>query len=287
MAVHYWLLECEPRFRDRLRALELATARLFLARAPARLAEIRIPVVVHVVYRAKEENVSDSQVRSQIAALDRDFAARNPDRSRIPAVWKGLAADSGIRFALATTDPRGAPSTGITRTKTTRRSFPDDDSVKFASSGGASAWPRSRYLNVWVCNLEDYLGYAQFPGGPAKTDGVVISNGAFGTRGTADPPFHRGRTAVHEVGHWLNLRHIWGDTEDCSGGDLVSDTPNQAGPNFGKPKFPQVSCGNAPNGDLFVDYMDYVDDDAMVLFTPQQVARMRATLEGPRRSIGR
>jgi hypothetical protein len=129
------------------------------------------------------------------------------------------------------------------------------------------------------------LGYAQFPGGPKATDGVVILNTAFGTEGTATAPFNLGRTVTHEVGHWLNLRHIWGDTLDCSGGDRVADTPNCAGPNFGQPKFPTVSCGNAPHGDMFMNYMDYVDDAAMFMFTAGQVSRMSACLAGPRKSL--
>jgi hypothetical protein len=129
------------------------------------------------------------------------------------------------------------------------------------------------------------LGYAQFPGGPKSTDGVVINYRAFGTMGTAQSPFNKGRTATHEVGHYLNLRHIWGDTEDCTGSDFAADTPNCAGPNFEKPTFPKVSCNNGPSGDMFMNYMDYVDDSAMFMFTPQQVARMRTTLDGPRSSL--
>src|SRR5439155_11449829 len=164
----------------------------------------------------------------------------------------------------------------------------DDDAVKSKAKGGASPWPTDRYLNLWVCTLADgLLGYAQFPGGPPKTDGVVILNTAFGTTGTAAKPFDKGRTATHEVGHWLNLRHIWGDTEDCSGSDGVGDTPNAAGPNYGKPKFPHVTCGNGPSGDMFMNYMDYVDDVAMFLFTTQQVARMHAALAGPRNSVAK
>jgi hypothetical protein len=137
-----------------------------------------------------------------------------------------------------------------------------------------------------VCALGGgLLGYAQFPGGPKSTDGVVINYRAFGTMGTAQSPFNKGRTATHEVGHYFNLRHIWGDTEDCSGSDFVADTPNCAGPNFGKPAFPKVSCNNGPSGDMFMNYMDYVDDAAMFMFTPQQVARMRTALDGPRRSL--
>ena len=131
------------------------------------------------------------------------------------------------------------------------------------------------------------LGYAQFPGGPAATDGVVILHSGFGTSGTAAAPFNLGRTATHEIGHWLNLRHIWGDDgTGCSGSDFVADTPNQGGPNYGTPTFPKVSCGNAPNGDMFMNYMDYVDDAAMVMFTAGQVTRMQASLDGLRSSIG-
>jgi hypothetical protein len=143
-----------------------------------------------------------------------------------------------------------------------------------------------KYLNIWVCTLSDsLLGYAQFPGGPGNTDGVVILNTAFGTTGSAAAPFNLGRSATHEIGHFLNLRHIWGDTPDCSGGDFVDDTPNAETPNFGKPKFPHVTCNNGPNGDMFMNYMDYSDDDAMFMFSPGQVSRMHTTLDGPRKSL--
>jgi hypothetical protein len=205
----------------------------------------------------------------------------------VPAVWRGLATDARLQFVLATKDPSGKPTSGITRTKTTRTSFGTGDTVKSKSSGGIDAWQTSKYLNIWVCTLSGgLLGYAQFPGGPPKTDGVVILNSAFGTKGTAKAPFNLGRTATHEIGHWLNLRHIWGDTEDCSGTDFVADTPNAAGPNYGKPAFPHVSCGNGPNGDMFMNYMDYVDDAAMFMFTTQQIVRVQAALDGPRSEIG-
>jgi hypothetical protein len=137
-----------------------------------------------------------------------------------------------------------------------------------------------------VCTLSGgLLGYAQFPGGPAATDGVVVRNTAFGTTGTAAPPFNGGRTATHEVGHYLNLRHIWGDTPDCSGSDFVDDTPNAEDANEGKPTFPRISCDNGPNGDMFMNYMDYTDDDSMFMFTPGQVARMHVTLNGVRSAL--
>src|SRR5262249_32581521 len=130
---------------------------------------------------------------------------------------------------------------------------------------------------------------SQFPGGPAATDGVVILYSAFGTTGTATAPYNKGRTATHEVGHWLNLNHIWGDDQNdadkCAGTDHVDDTPNQAVMNFGAPTFPHVSCKNGPNGDMFMNYMDYTDDAAMFMFTPGQSLRMDATLSGPRARI--
>jgi hypothetical protein len=288
MEVHHKLLELYPEYRIALGNLEMATRARIAARTPAPAEEVTIPVVVHVVYRTRTENISDAQVQSEIIALNKDYSAANPDRSNTPSVWTSLISDSKIRFALAKKDPHGNPASGITRTKTKVSSFPQDDSVKSSRQGGADPWPSDSYLNLWVCALGGgLLGYAQFPGGPAPTDGVVILNSAFGSTGTAAAPYNLGRSATHEIGHWLNLRHIWGDTEDCTGTDFVDDTPNAQHPNYGKPSFPHVSCNNAPNGDMFVNYMDYVDDAAMVMFTNGQIARMYATLAGPRASIVR
>jgi hypothetical protein len=291
MAVHHRLLELDPNFRMRQAQLENATAMrmsLGVRALRAAAAPITIPVVVHVVYKTAAENISVAQIKSQINVLNKDYRAKNADKSKVPPVWKGLVSDVSTQFALASKDPKGKPTTGITRTKTTQTSFDTDDSVKFSATGGVNAWPTDKYLNIWVCTLANgILGYAQFPGGPKKTDGVVILNTAFGTSGTASPPFNLGRTATHEVGHWLNLRHIWADTEDCSGTDFVADTPNAAGPNYGKPKFPHVTCNNGPSGDMFVNYMDYVDDGAMFMFTTQQAVRMQAALSGPRKKLGK
>ena len=283
MQAHFRLLEEDPNFRSRQAVLERSVARRMASGAAAKATTTNIPVVVHVVFNTAAQNISDAQIKSQIAVLNRDFSAKNPDKSKVPTPFKGLVASARIKFTLATKDPKGKPTNGITRTKTTRTEFGSNDSVKFSATGGQDAWPRDKYLNIWVCKLGGgLLGYAQFPGGPAKTDGVVVLHSAFGTTGTLVPSFNLGRTTTHEIGHWLNLRHIWGDTEDCSGSDLVADTPNAAGPNFGTPTFPHVSCSNGPNGDMFMNYMDYVDDKAMFMFTSQQVARMAATLENER-----
>jgi len=287
MEVHHRLLEQFPEYRAALGRIELATSAHIAAAAVEAPQLVTIPVVVHVVFNTNDENISDQQVQSEIDSLNKDYSATNPDRSKVPPVWSALAVDSMIRFALAKTDPNGQPTNGITRTRTTATSFTQqDNAVKSTANGGKDGWPSDKYLNIWVCSLGNgLLGYAQFPGGPATTDGVVILNRAFGTVGTAAPPFNGGRSATHEIGHWLNLRHIWGDTENCSGTDFVDDTPNAQQPNFGKPAFPHESCTNGPDGDMFMNYMDYVDDDSMVMFTAGQVARMQATLAGPRATI--
>ena len=288
--VHERLCEIYPEFREKQNKIEQGIRRSIERGEAQRIMRqlITIPVVVHVVYKTAAENISDGQVKSQIDALNRDYAQKNTDQSTIPDAWKGLAGNPNIQFALAKKDPSGKVTKGITRTQTTRDSFGTGDTVKTRAGGGHPPWAANRYLNLWSCTLGGgLLGYAQFPGGPAKTDGVVILNTAFGTTGTATAPFNLGRTATHEVGHWLNLHHIWGDRNDCGGTDFVTDTPNAQLPNYGKPTFPHISCNNGPNGDMFMNYMDYVDDAAMVMFSAGQVARMNATLGGPRKKIGR
>jgi hypothetical protein len=287
---HRRLLNEDPSYVAARSALEsLAWTYRRGARSPARSGPTRISVVVHVVWNTATQNISDAQIQSQIDVLNQDFRMTNADIGQVPTVWQSVAADAQVEFVLATTDPQGNPTSGITRTPTPRSSFPlPGNPIKFAAMGGADAWPADQYLNIWVGQLGGgLLGYAQFPGGPAATDGVVILHSGFGTTGTAAAPFDRGRTATHEIGHWLNLFHIWGDDgTGCNGTDEVDDTPNQAGPNFGSPTFPRVTCQNDPNGDMFMNYMDYTDDAAMFMFTAGQVLRMRAALDGPRSSIG-
>jgi len=290
MEAHMRLLESVPDMRKQRAKIHAETSRMLQAGTASKRVKkgsVTIPVVVHVVYHTAAENISDAQITSQIDALNRDYSASNVDKTNAPGVWAGLIQDTQIRFALATKDQKGKPTNGITRTKTKATSFSTHDKMKHASMGGADAWPSSKYLNLWVCTLGGgLLGYAQFPGGSADTDGVVILNIAFGTTGTAKAPYNLGRTAVHEVGHWLNLNHIWGDTSDCSGTDHVADTPNAQFPNYGAPSFPHITCSNGPSGDMFMNYMDYVDDRVMVMFTHGQVARMQAALAGPRNTIG-
>ena len=273
------LMAADPIFKANQASIEEFTTR-FVSLNPSlqTRAVVTIPVVVHVVYKTAAENVSDAQIQSQIAILNADFRKLNADVTKVPAAFQSLVADSEVEFCLAKTSPTGAATTGINRVATTKRSFSTNNGVKTASGGGVAPWNTTQYLNLWVCTLSNnVLGYAQFPGGSAATDGVVILNKAFGSTGTAAAPFNKGRTATHEVGHWLNLRHIWGDDSGaCTGSDLVSDTPNQAAQNYGCPAPTKASCSNG--GDMHMNYMDYTDDACMYMFSAGQKARMQATL---------
>ena len=276
MAAHMMLLEMHPSFRAAQMRLEGATSRRRDAGAAKLAKVVVIKTVVNVVYKTPEQNISAAQIKSQISVLNKDFRATNSDKSQTPLPFKGLVSDARISFKLVK----------VTRTKTSVNGFSFDDKVKKASTGGIAPYQPKTHMNLWVCALTGgLLGYAQFPGGPVNTDGVVCNYLAFGTNGTAQAPFNKGRTATHEVGHYLNLRHIWGDTPDCSGSDMVADTPNCAGPNFGTPAWPVVTCNNGPNGDMFMNYMDYTDDAAMFMFTAQQVLRMRTTLDTVRAGL--
>lgn len=223
------------------------------------LGVVNIPVYVHVVYSNSNENISDAQINSQISVLNQDFRKTNNDANGIPAEFSGRAADSEINFSLA----------GVFRNSNSRTSWGTTSAVK-------TTYPPvtpSTHLNIWVCNIGGgILGYAQFPGGSLATDGVVISPQYFGTTGFVAAPFDKGRTATHEVGHYLNLRHIWGDGR-CRQDDFVSDTPSSDAPNYGCPSYPTVKC---KSNDMTMNYMDYTNDACMFMFSEGQKARMRA-----------
>jgi len=238
---------------------------------------ITIPVVVHVLYRTTTQNISDSQIFSQINSLNKDFSGTNSDTILIPNDFKSLKANCEIQFCLAKTDPNGKPTTGITRKQTKITSFTTNNRVKQTSLGGVNPWNTSQYLNIWVCVLANSIvGYSQMPGGDPATDGVVIDYRYFGTMGTATAPYNKGRVTTHEIGHWLNLKHIWGDA--TCGDDLVSDTPIHNGPNYYCQIQPHYSqCGSKPR-EMTMNYMDYSDDACMFMFTNGQKQRMRAVL---------
>jgi len=278
MQHHEHLIQQDPNYLNNLEKIEQFTQHAISSGAVnAQKAVINIPVVVHIVYKTTAENISDAQIQSQITILNQDFRKLNADASKIPSAFTGVAADCEINFCLASYTPTGAATTGIVRKQTTVSSFVDDDKVKYTAQGGSDAWDTKKYLNLWVCNLGGgLLGYAQFPGGPAATDGVVMGHTCFGNTGTAQAPYNKGRTATHEIGHWLNLRHIWGDA-NC-GSDLVSDTPTQQTSNYGCPTHPYNvgGCSGNTTGEMFMNYMDYVDDACMYMFSAGQKSRMQA-----------
>ena len=270
--VHERHLKENPDYARRQAAIESATQRYLQSGASQRVSggQIIIPCIVHVVYKNSTENISDAQVQSQIDRLNLDYGANNSDYNDVPSAFQGLrSGDTDIRFELIETK----------RYSDSRSSWGTNDAIK-------SAYPPiepDRILNMWVGEIGGgILGYAQFPGGSSATDGVVMSPQYFGDASASggssfylSAPFNLGRTATHEVGHWLNLRHIWGDG-GCGASDFVDDTPDDDGPNYGTPSYPQTSCGTS---DMFMNYMDYVDDAAMFMFSAGQDARMQATFQ--------
>ncbi|MEM7657706.1 MAG: zinc metalloprotease, partial [Bacteroidota bacterium] len=203
-----------------------------------------LPVVVHVVFSNEIENISDEQIYSQIEVLNQDYRRQNPDQSLTSRDFRNLAVDTGIEFCMATVDPDGNPTNGIDRISLGGSPF-DENKIN-QTVKPTTIWDPSRYFNIWVLNIADgILGFAQFPissglsGIPNlptsnRTDGVVINYLTFGTKGTVSPPFDRGRTATHEIGHWLGLRHVWGDGA-CGVDDFCDDTPMTGEANFACP----------------------------------------------------
>ncbi|HXH19741.1 MAG TPA: M43 family zinc metalloprotease [Chitinophagales bacterium] len=275
--VHRQMLNGNPAIAERFEQLQ-QQFRQYASRGKkaGTRAVVTIPVVVHVVHDGDSigagENISDEQVRSQIDVLNRDYRNLNPNTMSVPSPFQPLVADFEIEFCLAALDPHGYPTTGIERINAGRPAW----NIALADQLKPSTiWNPDRYLNIWVMRLggtsSNTLGYAQFPWMPDSTDGIVIDYKAFGTIGDLLPDHHDGKTATHEVGHWLGLFHTWGDDGgDCSMDDNVMDTPRQASENYGCPSFPHISCSNGPNGDMFMNYMDYVDDDCSSMFTHGQ-----------------
>lgn len=254
--------------------------------SPSDIPVITIPVVIHLLYKDAGENISDEQIMSQIDVLNKAFQFQHADTGKIPEHFRSLAANCRIQFCLAKVDPKGYATNGIIRKSTWVTLYGIDDRIKFSDRGGDDAWPRDKYLNIWIGTLAGGLvGYASPVGGPANTDGIVVYSRAFGAKGTAAFPYHLGKTLVHEVGHWLGLRHIWGDAS-C-GDDLVDDTPQQRTANRGCPSGIKKSCGTSAYGDMYVNYMDLSSDDCLLMFTYGQMSRMRSAFAagGPRHAL--
>lgn len=259
---------------------------------------ITIPVVVHVVYNSSLENISDAQINSQLEVLNEDYANLNTNALAPSHPFYSKTGSTGIQFCLATTDPNGNSTTGITRTKTNVVAWKEAemDDMKFSAKGGIDNWNPKEYLNIYVVNFDpaiQLLGFATFPDellSKPSYDGVVIQYQAFGRVGVAGSDGYDanalGRTTTHEVGHWLNMYHIWGD-EEC-GDDLVSDTEKAESENYGCPSFPfrpNNKCGSGTNGEMYMNFMDYSDDGCMNMFTLGQGARMRSSISTLRKDL--
>ncbi|MEM8524102.1 MAG: M43 family zinc metalloprotease [Bacteroidota bacterium] len=253
--------------------------------------DITIPVVIHIVWNQEEENISDEQILSQIEVLNEDFQAMNVEQTTIPAEFKNLVANTGIKFCLAKKDERGRASTGILRTFTREVSVADNDALlKNSSFGGSDAWDTKRFLNIWVGRRNSgILGEATMPGEAEDwEDGIVIDYRALGTMGTAleNEPYNLGRTLTHEVGHYLGLKHLWGESFDnssCEGDDGLSDTPFQA--ESYNQKCPNGQVRTCQSLDMYMNFMNYTDDACMSLFTVQQSERMLAVLNTVRKEL--
>ncbi len=272
-------LAADPSLRQRMNAIEAFTQNAIASNATARLANdgsVIIPVVVNVLYRTAAENISAAQIQSQIDVLNEDYNNTNKDNSSVPSIFKTADASVGVHFELA----------NIVRKSTNKKSWSANDAMKKSSQGGINPTDPAHNLNIWSCNLgQSLLGYAQFPGGNPATDGVVILYSALGRTGTLIPKYDKGRTATHEIGHWMNLRHIWGDA-NC-GDDLVADTPQADAANYGCPAFPKASTCTQKLTEMTMDYMDYTDDACMYMFSNGQKQRMLAVFVqgGPRYSF--
>ncbi|MGE5520650.1 MAG: zinc metalloprotease [Candidatus Dadabacteria bacterium] len=270
-------LAADPSLEQKMNDIENFTKRVIASREYLRLSTtgtLNIPVIVHVLYNTNRENISDGQIQSQIDVLNADYNLLNKDNTNVPALFSSLKAAVGVNFVLDRT----------IRKYTSVKSWVPNDAVKLSSYGGDDAIDPEHYLNIWVCNLtSDLLGYSSFPGGPRWRDGVVIGYFCFGTKGgNLIHEYNLGRTATHEIGHWMNLHHIWGDIS-C-GNDFVKDTPQATGPNYGCPSYPLWNDCQSHEIMMTMNYMDYTNDACMYMFTNDQKDRMLAIFVkgGPR-----
>lgn len=257
-------------------------------------AYVTVPVVFHVVVNSQSQ-VTDAQIQAQLDTLNKDYAGLNGDSVRVPSYFKPVFGQSGIQFCLAKQTPSGEPTTGIERTTTTQSSFSSDNyfsAVKHTATGGADTWDPTSYLNIWICPMSGgLLGLATFPASTSDDlQGVVVEYRSL-PGATAYPDYNGGKTLTHEIGHYFNLIHIWGDDQNdadqCSGTDFIDDTPNQAvsSTTCSGGDIVLDTCTASGNGIMYQNYMDYTYDQCLVMFTVDQVARMESALVAYRSSL--
>jgi hypothetical protein len=277
-------LTADPTLAERMQQQEKVIQKWIADHPGGERTIITIPVVVHLVYNPAENIViPDWQVKSQIDVLNEDYRRLNADIYKTPTDFTSVAGDCEIQFRLAEQDPNGNPTNGIVRNETNAQSLWDMGGFQMWQN---DAWDTQKYLNIWVASIDDnILGWSTFPGSSGGVDGVVITDRAFGRTGDLKPKYNRGRTPTHEVGHWFDLLHTWADDGGtCSGSDYCDDTPNQGDSNVGCPSYPQTaSCSNT--GDMFMNYMDYVHDSCMNIFTNDQKTRMHAAINTQRTAL--
>jgi hypothetical protein len=227
-------------------------------------ADVYLPVVMHVLYSITQQNITDAQLQSQLRVFNEDFNRRNADTTQTLPVFQPVAASARIHFYLVR----------VNRVPTTHGPFANDD-VHYTDRGGDDAWDASQYLNVWVCDLADgVFGYGTPPGTAPEEDGIVIDYQYFGRTGTVVAPYDKGRTATHEAGHWLGLKHLWGDVGGCGDDDGIEDTPAQESGSHGC-QLDRTSCGGL---NMVQNFMDLSWDGCMNLFTAGQCSVMRRVL---------
>jgi hypothetical protein len=279
------ILNSDPAARARVNAIEDYTSKhINDIKVGKVLADgtVEIPVVFNVVYKTTADNVSDARLQAQINVLNKDYGASNSDVNNTPTEFVPVkAGDTKIRFRLEKI---------VRKQSNTTVWNPDENKMKSATTGIAATSP-DNYLNIWIVNkmTDDTLGYAYYPGTISSSlDGVVIGAPFIGTGSGTSAPFNLGRTATHEVGHYLNLPHLWGSSDAGCQTDYSNDTPVSPGPNFGTPSYPlNRICGGVSRSQIFMNYMDYVDDQAMFMFTANQKTRMQAVVSasGPRSGL--